>query len=744
MRKLIVALFILLISLCGAVLYGPAVSLVPEKQQVQAAELLPLGVQEDVAYVMENKELKLEIGLSHNEYFYDNDIEVEIISNNPEAEIYYTLDGSTPTKDSTFYTKAIDLTANEEEKCTVIRVIATDGESESEVLTHSYVVGKKVYDRFITSYVFSLSTDASHFYDYETGILVPGKKYDDYIEKHPEDKEITTLRQGNHYERGIEWERPVFVESFTSQGERIIAQNAGVRVHGGATREKPQKSLRLIARKQYEPKEGKFEYAFYDDYFAADDYRMPITSFDSLTLRNSGNDWKWARIRNSLATVAAKEAGYDVVTPYESAAVFINGEYYGYATVDIRINEQFLEDLYNAPERSFDIYDRKELNELVAYAEKGDIEELEKHIDIENFLLYCAIEAYVGNSDWPLNNVKVWRYTGPQDAENLAEELDGRWRYVLFDMDYAMSYSSASKPDVPSIHRLLYDDEENPISYYYGREPILAALLEDSHYAGIFASNIMDLTRVHFTPENVEKIVKGIDEKSFEELEKSAELYNLSMEKVIEDRELVAQFFEERPEYILQEIEEIFGYTEENTFIVRVDESCHINTIEKEEETYFVGCEVPIKPVVSKGLIFDHWIVNGEDRFEKKLAVKAEDVDHAGVVRVKAAYRQLEQPLLFIDTYDDGELFGFKMINPTEVEQNTQNLYLSDDAHNLKKWEFPILNIKPDGVWDFVGENATSYDALLKVKLNFNPREGETIFLSNESGEVLDYILIQK
>jgi hypothetical protein len=71
-------------------------------------------------------------------------------------------------------------------------------------------------------------------------------------------------------------------------------------------------------------------------------------------------------------------------------------------------------------------------------------------------------------------------------------------------------------------------------------------------------------------------------------------------------------------------------------------------------------------------------------------------------------------------------------------------LYLSDNINNLKKWQFPRLNIRPGAVWEFVGSSSTSYDALLKIGLNFNPRYGEVIFLSNEEGEVLDWMAVSR
>src|SRR5690625_6147622 len=56
---------------------------------------------------------------------------------------------------------------------------------------------------------------------------------------------------GNCYQRGRSWEREISFEFFEVNGERAIAQNAGVRIHGGTSRRYAHKSLRIYARSDY-------------------------------------------------------------------------------------------------------------------------------------------------------------------------------------------------------------------------------------------------------------------------------------------------------------------------------------------------------------------------------------------------------------------------------------------------------------------------------------------------------------
>ena len=86
----------------------------------------------------------------------------------------------------------------------------------------------------------SLITDPGNFFDYDTGIYVDGVNFD------PNNPTWT----GNCFMTGIEWERDVCIQYFTTSGELVLDQDAGVRIHGGIMRNVAQKSLRLYARKE--------------------------------------------------------------------------------------------------------------------------------------------------------------------------------------------------------------------------------------------------------------------------------------------------------------------------------------------------------------------------------------------------------------------------------------------------------------------------------------------------------------
>ena len=748
MRKITVLAFFCVGIACMAALFFPQAALVPDAMRAEAFREMPPSLAEDLALALDHDGGGLEVSFSHEGFFHGETIHVSITASNPDASIYYTTDGSDPAAGGERYSHPLEFVTGDTVRCIVLKAIAIDSGGRSPVLTRSYFVGVDIGGRF-QGLVFSISTDVHNLYDYERGILVRGQVYDEFMAANPNTDIPERRRPANNRMRGREWERPAYIEAFSSDGERIIAQNAGFRLHGSAARGGPHNSFRIVARREYEPGIGMFGAELFPGYLSVGEYGLPIMSFDTLILRRSGNDWFGGRIRTPLISQIALEAGYSSVSPQAAAAVFINGVYHGHAWVSARINEQFLERLYDAPQRAFEIVDggnrwvdgdedlQREFALVLEHAERGFTEETVRHLesffDIDDLLFYYAIQAYSGSTNWPDNNMRMWRYTGSVGADNLADELDGRWRFLLYDIDRSLNLTLENSPDARSIGRLLEGEDSSPI---------LRALLQMPDYAEKFANYICDMASDHFSALNVRRVVDEIDHASLSEIRRTMERYGRDFEEIMLSREQMHAFFEERPGYMLDELREIFGYA--NMYRIVSDGSAKIGTMNGIEGLYFVEHGVLASPVLVRGQAFDHWLVNGAVRYEENLLISAQDADADGVVYVRIVTNEVLPPLLFGDTFDKGDLFGFTMYNPTDSVQSTLGLYLSDDIRDLRRWRFPALSISPGSAWEFVGRDSSSLDALLKIGLNFNPRHGEIVFLSDEDGTILDYTVMRR
>jgi len=739
--------------------------IIPET--IASFDEIPSSLLDELMHIQNNQnpEPNLVVNFSVADFFHSETVLVSIYSNDPNAIIYFTTDSSTPTASSNQFLEPIVLEAGENLDVIVLKAIAVNDVEESRVITQTFFVGTNVHERFST-YVVSISTDGYNLYDYYHGILVEGAirtQFMNYgiVPSEPirwnsqllgSDPESVPIwwRPANYRMTGREWERPVHVEVFTQDGERVIAQNAGIRMHGGATRLYTQKSMRLTARDVYEPGITRFNHSFFEDHMNYGVISRPMTAYNTLILRNDGNDHTHARIRNPLATRIALESGFPAVSPTVGVAVFVNGIYYGYYSLLVRVSDdQFLEDLFDAPERSFqfvtggshtvhthDVGLQYDFARLLEYSRLGlndyRLQAVNDFFDIEHLLFYYAIQTYIGNSDWPLNNIRIWRYTGNLDVDNLAPELDGRWRFVMWDLDHSLNFNEESSPSARSIHRLLDGTSA----------PIFEALLQRQEYAEIFANYISDMAFEHFYIDNVERVLQDLNDEGLHELTYHQMFFDADyndIERMMRRREGVLEFIRLRPYYILEELRDLFGFTD--MFSIVSDGSVRINSLNGNVGVYFVENQVPVTPIIQRGYEFDHWLINGEARYEENLRISAQYADVNGIVSVQAVLRPIEtSPLIFVDTFIEENLVGFSIYNSTDNHQSTHGLFLSNDIHNLSRWQFPALTIRPGATWDFAGRNSASGDAITMIALNFNPSYGDTIFLSNEEGVILDYI----
>lgn len=60
-------------------------------------------------------------------------------------------------------------------------------------------------------------------------------------------------------------------------------------------------------------------------------------------------------------------------------------------------------------------------------------------LDPESLIDYQIAEIFVGNIDWPQNNVRLWRNKTPEYAPFAPKGLDGRWRYLFLMLIKALA-----------------------------------------------------------------------------------------------------------------------------------------------------------------------------------------------------------------------------------------------------------------------------------------------------------------
>lgn len=729
--------------------------------QVSLSQTLVSEPEEEVA-----EEEPLTVSFSKTKTFYDEDIEVVLSCKTANAKIYYTTDGNDLTAGAKPYAEPIRIPAKTRVNATTIKAVAVaDGET-SGIFLKSYVTGRNVFERFDPStLVFVLSTDEYNLYDYYYGVATEGFKRDEYLNSDDyHGGEIDYNAPANWFIRGRESERPMYVEAYDAAGNTLISQAAGGRVVGGVSRAVDQKSWRLIARNLYSEGNGKFKYAFFPG--ATDAYGNLLTRFDRITLRNNANDREFASVRDELSMTLAARAGFPDTQSVRPAAVFLNSEYYGFSWLHEAYCNDYLEAVYGGRKENFRIVGTKEQevegddeqsvndwNRVLELAEEGltderNFAEFCERVDLDNFMLYYAIQIYIDNKDWPGNNFKAWRYY-PAEDEAADGYLDGKWRFLLFDAEYAWGlYGNGYRDN--TLSSVLTGN------HMQGDSILLSAVLERGDMKEKFANTVCDLIGGAFSPESaletVEALIAACDTECMYALENGYTSTWARPDTFADSRQQIRDFAQKRPEIMLKCLQKQFDYENERFAVTLHNPTGAETRLNSQKLTsagslsasYFSACSVPVSADAYPGYEFDYWTVNGTVYGTASLALDASMADGDGEIEVFLYLKKSERKdkVFVSELYTAGEGDWIELYNPSDEAVTLSGCYLSDDEMDLRKWELPRTEIPAKGTFTVACKNNEQLSALKKYRANFSLKTGETLYFTDADGTILSKVAV--
>ena len=375
--------------------------------------------------------------------FYETSPVLELYPYYQQHHIRFTTNGNRPTAQSRLYTEPLLLDASlystsdiytirispddlyvpdSVQHCIVIRAAVFDENDSciSEVSTNSYFIASLDCNTHGLPAI-SLCADSLDLFDYYTGILVTGVHFDS----------LDPINTGNYYQTGIEWERPMNFE-FYELDNAGINQRGGLRTHGKSTCRLQQKSLKIYAKEIYGEK--RFEYRFFE--------QDSIDSFKHLILKPFSSSWLQSGVPNHVSQQIARTVNVESLES-RPAVMYLNGEYWGIYYVQERPDERYLEDhcgidlddvnLLFVWDPITEYGTRQYFRQFYNWLENADLSDstnwayVNEHVDMACFIDYQILEMFLGNLDWPANNVRSWQVD------------DGPLRWIFYDGDGCLS-----------------------------------------------------------------------------------------------------------------------------------------------------------------------------------------------------------------------------------------------------------------------------------------------------------------
>ena len=475
----------------------------------------------DIEYVAVYEQVirKGSITASLESGFYDEPFYLELEA--PKGfDIYYTLDNSIPDETSSVYDKplfiedvsykpnyyslkegisSLDVYYPQEliDKCQIVKAVAINktSQEQSRVYEYCYFVGYQNKNGYLNLPIITLSVDEADLYDYEKGIYVTGKIYDEsphegYPETYP----------ANYNQTGKEWERAANFKYFNESKELEFEQNIGIRIHGGWSRAFNQKSFNLYARKEYDGN-STFLKPFFSNINA-----------HSLMLRSGGyRDTDLTKTRDSLNQNLSMDEDFLIQQSFP-VITFLNGEYWGIYNLQERYSDNYIHEHYPEIKKSDVLIikndeldegresDYRLYEELIEFFQTHSFDDpdsyliAQDYIDVDEFAQYMATQLYVGNIDWPGNNVRVFKDTSKEDS---------KWHFMMYDTDDSSNVlphkcNANVDPFLRSSHW-----KSGPLEQDCLLGLLLSKLIKNPEFKSLFRNTFIRIGSKNFSPDRV-------------------------------------------------------------------------------------------------------------------------------------------------------------------------------------------------------------------------------------------------
>jgi uncharacterized repeat protein (TIGR02543 family) len=292
----------------------------------------------------------------------------------------------------------------------------------------------------------ALTTFEGNLFEYTDGIYTSGAIFDQWRIDNPNGNQPDRPDFSNFGQSGRDWERNVNVQIFNSNLESILSQDAGLRIHGNTSRSHRIKNLRLYARSEYD-EDNEFEFDLFSQQIP-NSPKLYNNKFKRFLLRGNGSG---GYIANDVVFSRLMQPFFNGIMRIETAVNFINGEYFGITAFRDRFDEHHIANNFgldsgnvsivgcvgNCANEEGDPEAYNDLSDLFQYIKDTNLQVSSNYNYVKNRL---DIDSYINHvfievfPEGDSYETKYWK------ATNVVDDSfgDGKWRIYTQDFESAM------------------------------------------------------------------------------------------------------------------------------------------------------------------------------------------------------------------------------------------------------------------------------------------------------------------
>lgn len=420
-----------------------------------------------------------------------------------------------------------------------------------------------------------------------------------------------------------DWVKPAYAVLLdTGQTHPILHQTkTALRMDGGAggSRSQPQHSFRLS-----------FTHGAFGDKpisFPLLPDRPNRAIYSDIYLRNGSNQFLNLPYKDASQVRMMSEGSDNYYTSYRPVSVYINGAYFGLYELREKYNQEYFEQHDNATRDSIELLSLSYWYNLVLRAVEGDVDhfwadysnfnaldpssptywqDADQYFDLKHYTDYIIAESWMGNVDWPGNNIKIYRSDASQK----------RWRFALIDLELSLQPNGWTNCTDNHIAYMMGQSEDNPYINIWKQS------IENLAYRNYFINRFADQMNTSYRQEQLLATEQAFYESMLPEMPlqfaRWGDPNNIAGQMATFEQN--HQVFQEqllcRSTFVFNHLRLQFNLTKKVQVNLAVEPAdageIHLNTIQPTSYpwsgTYFDGVPIQMHPVAKPGYMFSHWL----------------------------------------------------------------------------------------------------------------------------------------